>query len=509
VSGSEEIGRRGLDAIRLGDLEAATGCASALKAHGDAGALEWADAIAAECWHADPARGAIAAEPRSPRSGGALEPFARAMLSAARRAHLALDPARARPFLAAVAAHADAVRAARVRFEIELAFSSILSKRPAELSEGGDPDAVVDRTALRALELSDGGSSEEALATARRASRMARTEGAPQREYFANLVLARVRRIDGHTHLAQRILRAIARVAPDAWHDWLALELALAGAGDPARGSGTPASEAAALLASLTGHRATARVAALAREVPFLAADLETALALVDPERPIADLDGDLRAWASGERDEVPRGLVHLGGVADEGAPAIVVAIPGREARRYSRRALGFLRIERVLPEPGRIEGLTAALLLAGSRGLDEPSLFERVYGFRFRPGTHAGALRVALSRARRAVPELSLDREGDRIVASVRAPIAVADPRCTRSMNDRVLHLIATRRGASAREVAELLDIPLRNAQRALASLADDGWCDRVGRGPSTTYAVEDTTFQEPTRSNVWRPVR
>ncbi|MEO1334877.1 MAG: hypothetical protein AAFV29_04510, partial [Myxococcota bacterium] len=87
--------------------------------------------------------------------------------------------------------------------------------------------------------------SEHGLRTARRASRMARTENMPQLQYLANLVLARHRRLERRPHLAAYILKALMRVAPAPWATWLQWELTLAGAEAPVK---PPASHLRALI---------------------------------------------------------------------------------------------------------------------------------------------------------------------------------------------------------------------------------------------------------------------
>src|SRR4029453_533046 len=89
---------------------------------------------------------------------------------------------------------------------------------------------VIEAASLRALALSGSGNLEEATRISRRASRMARTESIPQQEYFANLVLARLRRLNGQTHLATRILQSLLRMASPLWRPWLGWELVMAGA---------------------------------------------------------------------------------------------------------------------------------------------------------------------------------------------------------------------------------------------------------------------------------------
>lgn len=78
-----------------------------------------------------------------------------------------------------------------------------LERRALELAHA---PVVLEAAALRALgELE--ADVEAAVRTARRAVRMARTEGLPLPELLANLVLARARRLSDRPHLSVRILR--------------------------------------------------------------------------------------------------------------------------------------------------------------------------------------------------------------------------------------------------------------------------------------------------------------
>jgi predicted ArsR family transcriptional regulator len=66
--------------------------------------------------------------------------------------------------------------------------------------------------------------------------------------------------------------------------------------------------------------------------------------------------------------------------------------------------------------------------------------------------------------------------------------------------MQDRLLRAIASRGGATAQDVAKAVGVSLRVAQQALADLSADGSCLATKEGRKVRYAVEDTTFSEPT---------
>ncbi|MEM9074971.1 MAG: hypothetical protein AAGE52_41125, partial [Myxococcota bacterium] len=93
-----------------------------------------------------------------------------------------------------------------------------------------DPSLGVEWQTQDALAALAAGDLERATQVARRASRIAASEGVLQGEYLANLVLARVRRATGMAHYAIRILDALARVVPAIWKPWVELEQTLAGA---------------------------------------------------------------------------------------------------------------------------------------------------------------------------------------------------------------------------------------------------------------------------------------
>ena len=88
------------------------------------------------------------------------------------------------------------------------------------------------------------------------------------------------------------------------------------------------------------------------------------------------------------------------------------------------------------------------------------------------------------------------------RLVA--RTPFSVPDPRCERPMEDTLLRALAERGGGSAKEIAQTLDVPLRSVQLLLKGLVEDGACLSEKDGRRVAYKVEDTTFHEPTRTEL-----
>ena len=500
----------------------------------------WQHALRALRWHAEPAMGALPA----PDVLGALarasdEARHAAMLAAAqavKAAALRMDAAAIahyRPIFDACAggaigeAHAwcDAARAwiLLAAGEHERA-EQRATEACAHAREASAPAALIDASALLALAVAprDLGS---ALDTARRASRMARTEGLPQGEYLANVVLARIRRLTGRPHHAARILAALARVAPLPWQPFIVAELALAGALDSARAAMLGAEDAIgpvaarplldAFFAARDGDRETfdARAAAatggLGTLEPF-AAELADTLCAIDPARPANATDAEIRGWLTGVDTATPARLLGLSAIveaesADEGTAAFVVARPGGAARRVV--ALGHalaavdLRIEPKRGRPGRVETMIAALALA-PQGLQTGALFRTIYGFEYEAARHRDLFKQLVYRARGELGDAgTIERDDERFRLELRGSILVPDPRCERPLEDLVLRFLARHGAGSAKATASTLKISLRKAQQALAQLADEGAIEVDKDGRAVHYRLEDTTFSEPTR--------
>ena len=393
-----------------------------------------------------------------------------------------------------------------------------------QAAERRDAALVIDAAALRALAAAAHGELGAARSIARRASRMARTEAIPEQEYFAHLVLSRVRRLTGHPHLATRILGALGRVAPPPWRPWITWELVLAGAIEStdvdALPSDTPSGTAARAL--VAAHRAAqgndraafdhaARGLEEAAAVwPMLAAESRAVLDAIDVRRVPEDID--VLAWTSGASADGPpvmHGLLTRDGSAPESESAIayVFARPGGERRRVPRLGWALAREPdvKVLPQgrrkQGRTETLVSALLLAGEDGLEEAFVFEEVYGFVYEPEVHRNIFHVLVHRAREWLGEVGgIELDSGRLWLSLAAPVLVPDPRCVKPMQDRLLRAVAQHQGATAREVAKAIGVSLRVAQNALQELSTDGACLARREGRKLCYVVEDTTFSEPT---------
>lgn len=331
-----------------------------------------------------------------------------------------------------------------------------------------DPSLVVELHALRALHALNAGRIDDALSTARRASRMAASESILQGEYLANLVLARARRHAGMAHYAIRVLGALDSVVPPMWKPWIAVELALAGArplGASPSGFDQIGTEAATLLA----------VSSI--DAPELAS---------------------AQAWIRGDVHDVPFGLR---APSDDPLCLAVVVADGSGARRVLRSGTpGDCPLIEPSPKARRLH--ESMSLILSKPGLPEAELFEHVYGYPPEDLGHDGVLRGLLHRIRKALEGFgTLERDDGRLRIVPTTRFAVPDPRCETSLDDRILTFLAAQRGrATAKDIAQAMQIPLRTVQRKLGRLVEDGACAAEKDRKRTEYVVEDTTFSEPT---------
>lgn len=455
----------------------------------------WREALRATCWMAAPH--ALEA-PETMHDG---DPDARAIVTATRaraallamdwRGHAGFAPGGASGLAADLAEEHAAMRAlaegdavgSRERFDA-------LRRR----SEA--PSVVVDAASWAALAALDAGELDDAVARARRASRMARTEGLLQSEYLANLVLARVRRHAGAPHLATRILGQLRAVAPTPWHAWIDRERALAGESalareaqwrplfDAARAGDRDAFDAAreARLAEARGF------APFEKEARAIAAGL-------DPDAPARG------PFERGARALSPHGVVDP---AEDDGPVAHVWIRPDGARRVLDAGRGLVRgawIPEDLREQ-RASTFASVLALGGPMELD--AAFEAVYGFAFTSAKHDAVMRTLLHRSRALLEGAAeIERDGYRLTLRAHRPLLIPDPRCARPPEQRILAALAAG-GGGAREIAGRVRVPLRTVQLALKRLVDDGAARVEREGRRVSYVVEDTTFAEPTLSRL-----
>jgi hypothetical protein len=381
----------------------------------------------------------------------------------------------------------------------------------ARALSNGDSAGVVESAALRALALLLAGAEDEARTVARRASRMARTEGLRPPIYLANTVLARVRRAGGRAHLATRILTALAQPAPPLWSRWLSWELVMASGGAAPRDTLTgPARDLADALAfAAAGDRrafdeSLRRVEHATSACWPLARDARIARTAIDPE---SDPDPALAGFRSGADRDPPLGIDGLAGpLAEDDAFAWAARLPDGRSLRVLAPGVRLIPGARSIV-PGqktisRVRSALPALVLAGEPGLAEERLFAEVYGFTYVRELHRNPLNILIHRLRAELPDYAeLDREDGVVRLLLRGAVVVPDGRCTVDLEARMLRYLATRGGTSAKEAAEALAIPLRSAQAALESLVTEGECLRERDGRHVGYRVEDTTFEELTR--------
>jgi DNA-binding transcriptional ArsR family regulator len=374
---------------------------------------------------------------------------------------------------------------------------------------------------VSALATLESGNAPEAVTLARRAMRMARTEGIVADEYLAGLVLARTRRSAQTTQAAIRILGALARVVPPRWLAAVTWEAWFSGAIDVVRHAAArmDAHPSAAsdlsrrLLSFLTSSEAAAEIAnaADATSIRPLRRELSALLAAVGLE-PLESTSERVAAWLRGAFDEVPSELAGLS------SPA--VDIEGFEhAATYAvggvfespRRVLG-LGLPTLFGRPVDPRGeprshlrqcsTAAALLLAGDEGLEGRTLFERVYGFAY-DERHGAVFRNSITKTRAWLGERGEIewREGRYFLVAKQAPLVLPDPRTTPPIAEVILRAVAAApQGIGARDIAGALNLPLRTVQAHLGELVASGACESRREGNANLYRMEDTTFGEPT---------
>lgn len=370
-------------------------------------------------------------------------------------------------------------------------------------------DGTVEVTTQRALLHARRGELSEATALARRASRMARTEGILQQEYLANLVLARIRRHAGRNHLAVRILSALSAVVPWPWRNWVQWESLMAGGTVTKAVDGELARAAAAFVEAVdAGDQPRFRQCAqhLMQQLSGWCALEEEAHVLVEGLDAGASAGSTLAPWAGGRVDHAP---YYVRGPPGGGSSlALVASWPGRAPRRILRAGEAFV-VSAGAPwiqgdprqKDNRVQTALAVLALAGADGLRASQLFELVYGFAYVQAKHENILRVLIHRSRRAVAGAAdVRRDADRLTFVPHRAVLIPDPRCAPTLEERVLDVLASfSHQASAQDVADHLAVPVRTVRAALKALQMEGACvmDRAGR--NTSYRVEDTTFYEP----------
>ncbi|MEM7608959.1 MAG: hypothetical protein AAF411_26725, partial [Myxococcota bacterium] len=391
------------------------------------------------------------------------------------------------------------------------------SGRAGELGKearvGGHGLIAVEAQVLRGLHELAEGNVDGGVTSIRRACRMARVEGAPDLEVLSGIALARARRFQGRPQLALRILRTLSPHAPPSWRRWICWEAVLGGARFP--GGRDDRSILGALLRTVDRSETGAGVAAEPRELNAFAAfalEARQAAALL-AVRATTDAPKSVAAWLDGQDVELPlqlHGLAFAGRTneADESCAMLLVR-PGKAARRVLARAIPLAQVEYGVDEtpassptrPRTDAGL--AMLAAADGAMTVPDYFEAAYEYTFERALHGSMLNMHVKRMRERLGEAAqLIRESDTLELRPAHTFLLRDPAWEPSIEDRLLSALAQRQGQSASDLAKRLRTPLRTVQRLLSELQVEAGVSQTKEGRSITYAVEDTTFSEPTRS-------
>jgi len=384
---------------------------------------------------------------------------------------------------------------------------------------------VVESQALHALAALELDSPGEALAIARQASLAARSEGLPQPEFLAHLVLARARRHARQSHLSLRIIEGLRSVVPVPWLALSNWEWIMAG-GDVDRaepdleslgeGSGVRAVRALAGFLRAAASPGGPRNDALQRfslDVPRfqpVSRDAAMLMAALDPS--VVASSADLEAWRNGHSALLPSALDGLrlrgeGGASKESAAAYVIRYADRRATRVLHWGLALVappdafRVPQSHRSQGRVETLISVLALAAEGRMKAADCFAATYGFPFVLEIHRGVFDVLIHRTRIVLGDgARILRDGDYLELVSARSLVIPDPRVSQRTADRVLRLLAERGAANAKDVARRLGISLRAAQGALSELSTQGACEPQKQGRSVAYLVEGTAFSDVT---------
>lgn len=369
--------------------------------------------------------------------------------------------------------------------------------------EIGDGLVVVESATIGAFAALEAGEPEDALARARRASRMAASEGLGPFTVLAHVVLARARRKTGHAYLGAHVATTLGSLLAHDMRSWVEWETVL-GAGSTAPPAITsPARDLAAGVAAMEARDRAMFEAAWSSvcEHPahFVAEDARALQEVSDwRATPAAE-----QPWIDGHAALTARRVHGVCGASE--TDAVVLGWPAARGRRVL--AIGaklaahetdatLVATER---DQARTDSAIAALLLVGPEGIERASLFASLYGFPY-VHRHDGVLRVLLHRVRKRVePWGALSADGSRVALETRSRVLFPDPRCHRG--DQAMLVLAVSRGSlEARDVSLGLGIPLRRAQESLQRLAEAGLMRAQKSGRVVHYILEDTTFTEPT---------
>lgn len=365
--------------------------------------------------------------------------------------------------------------------------------------------------------------SDQALASARTAVRVAHTEGLPQIQYMSGLALARARRVGGRPYLAGRILSALKPRTSTLYDERIAWELLMAGY-ELTAAPGI----AQHLQTLLTSGSAAQKQGGLARceednTDPLMGADIASLRRLLgvstlqdqrveSEERFMQGLSHEVPAWLQGVA-AAPSTWSELDAtcVAAQSVAA-VLARPLSESVHAVRTliplsASGDGQVLKSHPSNGRraLSGI-AALCLSGGQATEQ-ELWKSTYQLEYQPEKHRDILKVLIRRMRSNLGSHGrIERLGTSVRIHLSDSILVVDPRCQSSPERRVLEEIAACAG-SCRDIAERIGMPVRSVQRILRQLVESGDCARRRGGRDVVYSLEDTTFHEPSSRNMRVP--
>ncbi|MEM7609464.1 MAG: hypothetical protein AAF411_29305 [Myxococcota bacterium] len=321
------------------------------------------------------------------------------------------------------------------------------------------PSLTIEAMSLAALMELEAGDFESALRRARRASRMARAEAIPYAEILANVVLARVRRLQGRPHLALRILTALRRYAPSVWTRWIDWEALLAG-----QWSSADAPLPALLRAARGGDVYETRVQ-LQRlhsvgAPKALARDAALAGELFEPAP-----GANLAPWQRGDEETLPLSLQGLAYASEETSSTELhawIAVGPEGARRVPHVAAPLAEAEGFAIAKGRRQpraDAALALLALARSPLTKTAYFEALYGFEYDPALHGAMLSMHLGRLGRRLGDRGELILGDVVRIEWKTRSLIPEPRCAELLPQRALRVLAEHsKGLAARNLAEHL---------------------------------------------------
>lgn len=500
-----------------GDLASGDGVIADLAVHDAPWARSELAGLSGMRWLAAPLRGRVFA-PETIEQVGAVDSESRrartiAAGCGARAAVLAMDAALLSRWVGVLERSIEPASEAEELAHLALAraWSAWLTGHPAYSLELLTPIAAVppwmsaEATALAALASAESGDVGAGLALARSASRGVREVPLLYARVLAQIALARLRRLSGRHVLGAHILTSTRPHTPDPWTGWLDWELFLA-SGDvpPSRTTSPfPSSAFAVVDVARAGDRETlSRARSTAERVMTLAPfarEQAQVFDAIDPNRTPGD-EATL-AWARGGVASPPAAVRALASRATgEIKASLVFAGPAVAARRFceaGQALAGEVTALRTSSRAVRSLTLLSALTLAGRDGVEPAAAFRAVYGFSYDPPVHAGLFRVLIHRTRKLIEHLgAIGSDGGVLRVEWHRSVVFVDPRGEVSLEDAVLQFLANRSASRARDVAEILNVPLRTAQQALHQLSEEGVVDarRVGNGHA--YSLEDTCF-------------